>query len=136
MRIDLESPPTTVSTGNSQSSDRQKLHDSARQFEAMLMTSLWKQAQEGNQDDDSDEDGETSLGGMKGPLQDLAFQNIATKAAEAGGFGIGRMIEHSLQTKLSSGHELSELGRATGTADIGAIHAYGSSGMVKTAGRD
>jgi Rod binding domain-containing protein len=104
MRIDSALSAKAAAAGIAPA-ELQKLHKSAREFEGMLLSALWKDEQASMQANEAD--GDETLGGMKGPLQDLAFQAIATKAANSGGFGIARMIEQSLVTKLAAGHKLS-----------------------------
>ena len=120
MRIDSPLSPKGADPGTdaAELQKRQKLHKSAGEFEAMLLTSLWKD--ELNSDE---EDGNEMLGGMKGPLQDLAFQAIAVKAVDSHGFGIARMIERSLEPKLGSGHSLSGPERELPAANLGVMHA-------------
>jgi Rod binding domain-containing protein len=130
MRIDSPSSATGTASGAG-SAAQQKLHKSAGEFEAMLLTNLWKN----EQDSEDEEGGQDMLGGMKGPLQDVAFQAIAMKAVGSKGFGIARMIEHAMEPKLASGHDPSEPGKTLPAADIGVMHAY-DTGSASLAARD
>ena len=135
MNLDLSVSASAEAKGNISPAQQQKLHRSAREFEAMLLTSLWKEEQASVQENEA-EDGDDTLGGMKSPLQDLAFQSIALKAADSKGFGIARMIEHSLQAKLAGGHDLSTSEKTLPSKDIGAVHAYSGDSTASDASRN
>jgi Rod binding domain-containing protein len=130
MRID-SALSAKVAEASMAPAELQKLHKSARQFEAMLLSSLWKEEQSTM----ADEEGDDTLGGMKGPLQDLAFQAIATKAANAGGFGIARMIENSLKAKAAR-HGRSGTGESAPPARIGPVHASALGTSAKIAAKN
>lgn len=112
MRIDSElnsaAPVAEISPEK-----KAKLHDSACEFEAVLMSSLWKEGQDNEEDDD-----ENDFGGMKGPFQQLGMQILTRQAAKAEGLGIGHMIERAVMTKLSRGETDSRLTNVTLPADI------------------
>ena len=111
MRIDSElnsAVPATVVSPETKA----KLHNSACEFEAVLMNSLWKEGQENEEDDE-----ENDFGGMKGPFQELGMQILTRQAAKAEGLGIGHMIERAVLTKLSRGKTDSRLTNVTLPAD-------------------
>ncbi len=95
MRIASELAPVTPQT-DSQTGlkplEVEKLRKSARDFESLLLNSLWKEMQA---ESESEEDAGPG-GGFGGPLQELAFQAVANQAAASGGLGLGRLILRSL----------------------------------------
>lgn len=72
-----------------------KLHQAANEFEAMLLTSLWKSFKEASLDD-SDSDDPTGQ-----TYQDFALQAMSSAVASGGGFGIGHIIERDLEPKIN-----------------------------------
>jgi Rod binding domain-containing protein len=115
MRIGSELSQVGSLSAVTKPSDTEKLHKSAHEFEGMLFSSMWKEAQEGL-DDDQGEDGLSVK--MDGPLQAIGFQSLMGKATESGGLGIANMIEHSLaKSKAAGGHGFSEVLDSTVPAD-------------------
>ena len=74
---------------------RKKLHQAANEFEAMLLTSLWKSFKESSLDD-SDSDDPTGQ-----TYQDFALQAMSSAVASGGGLGMGRIIEQDLEPKMN-----------------------------------
>ena len=95
MSIALE--PSSPATALKPPSDLDRLRKSARDFEAIMLSSLWKEMQSGEEG----EEGE--LGGTGGPLQEVAMQALASQAVKGHGIGIAQMIVRSMEGKISSG---------------------------------
>ena len=93
MKIALE--PSSPATALHAPSDLERLRKSAREFEAIMLSSLWKEMQSGEEG----EEGE--LGGTGGPLQEVAMQALATQAVKGHGIGIAQMIMRSMEVKVS-----------------------------------
>jgi Rod binding domain-containing protein len=91
MKIALD--PSTNSASSKPPVDIAKLRKSAQDFEAMLLSSLWKDMQLGFGEGEQGE-----LGGNGGPLQEVAFQALAGQAVKSRGIGIAQMVVHSLGT--------------------------------------
>lgn len=75
---------------------RKELHQAANEFEAMLLTSLWKSFKDTSLGDSDSDSGD--VGGKT--YESLGLQAMASAVAEGGGFGIGRMIEKQLSPDL------------------------------------
>jgi len=71
-----------------------KLRKATEEFESILMTSWWEQM-------------EKTFGGTEGhepghdAIQDMGLRAMTTAMAQAGGFGIARMLYHQLAPELS-----------------------------------
>jgi Rod binding domain-containing protein len=130
MRIGSElSNAASLSSVGAKPSDMEKLHKSAHEFEGMLFSSMWKEAQEGLDDDDG-EDGLSVK--MDGPLQAIGFQSLMGKATESGGLGIAKLIENSLaKSKTAGGHGLSALQDSTVAVDPADTFDLGLGGQPK-----
>ena len=78
------------------SSQESKLHNAAKDFEAILIDSLWSSMKKGSLggDDQSQDD---PIGDS---FTDLGMQMASRAIADAGGLGIGKMIVKSLQAKI------------------------------------
>jgi Rod binding domain-containing protein len=109
MSIALE--PSSPATALKPPSDLERLRKSAQDFEAIMLSSLWKGAQLGTED----EEGE--LGGTGGPLQEVAMQALASQAVKGRGIGIAQMIVRSMEGKISSGQADSKSQQGTPTAN-------------------
>lgn len=83
-------PPVT---GRGEDMDR--LRSAAQEFEAAMLNAWWQAMQSS-----FPEDGEGSLSGDPGVLQDLSRQTMSAAIAEAGGIGFSRMILEQLQPTL------------------------------------
>jgi Rod binding domain-containing protein len=130
MRISSELSNTGSLSSGAAPSDMEKIHKSAHEFEGMLFNSMWKEAQEGL-DDDQGEDGLSVK--MDGPLQSIGFQSLIGKATDSGGFGIAKIIEQSLMKSQGiSGHGLSAIQGATGSVDPADTFNQGFEGQFKT----
>ena len=133
MRIVSQSTPAATEVGKSaqlNTAEVDKLRKSARDFEAMLLNSLWKEMRPSEDEDSGD-----GLGsGMNGQLQELAFQSVANQAAASGGLGIGRLILHSMGVPESpTGHVPPEVERYRSFADGKSMQSSSlsaSSGLV------
>jgi len=90
MKIALD--PSTNAASGTLPLNLVKLRKSAKDFEAMLLSSLWKDMRLGFGEEEQGE-----LGGMGGPLQDVAFQALAGQAVKSRGIGIADMIVHALE---------------------------------------
>ena len=76
----------------------QKLKKATEEFESILMTSWWEQM-------------EKTFGGSEGhepghdTIQDMGLRAMTTAMAQAGGFGIARMLYHQLEPELNRSPE-------------------------------
>ncbi len=72
-----------------------KLRQAAAEFESQLLSSLWKsmKATFAASDDDSSDPASKSL-------QDYGVESLCQAVGKAGGLGIGKLIVHSLESKL------------------------------------
>jgi Rod binding domain-containing protein len=126
MRIASELSGAQSLTAAAKPSDAAKIHKSAHEFEGMLFSSMWKEAQEGL-DDDEGEDGLSVK--MDGPLQALGFQSLAGKATESGGLGIAKMIEKALAKTTSADGSGDAVEDPAGLADPASAFALRYSGQ-------
>jgi len=81
-----------------------KLRKAAAEFESQLLSSLWKSMKStfAPGDDDSNDPAAQSL-------QDFSVEAMCTAVGKAGGLGIGKLIVHSLETKLAPSHSNADL---------------------------
>jgi Rod binding domain-containing protein len=120
MKIALE--PSSPATALHAPSDLERLRKSAREFEGIMLSSLWKEMQQGEEG----EEGE--LGETGGPLQEVAMQALATQAAKGRGIGIAQMIERSLVGKVSP--DTADSNSQAGTATAGqALNENGANSL-------
>lgn len=72
-----------------------KLRQAAAEFESQLLSSLWKsmKATFAASDDDSSDPASKSF-------QDFGVESLCQAVGKAGGLGIGKLIVHSLESKL------------------------------------
>ncbi|HVO57222.1 MAG TPA: hypothetical protein VMT51_05930 [Dongiaceae bacterium] len=68
-----------------------KLRKAAGEFEAQLMSSLWKSMKSTFSDDDTDPASQS--------LQDYGMDMMCTAVGKAGGLGIGKLVIHALAAK-------------------------------------
>ncbi len=68
----------------------ERVRKAAKEFEAMLISSLWQMAKSGLGSDDSESDG------AAGNIQDLAVHALGAGVSKAGGFGLSEMLIRSL----------------------------------------
>lgn len=73
-----------------------KLQKAAQDFEAILINSLWGSMKEGSLGSDDDLQGSTN-----NSLEQFGMQMVSSALAKAGGLGIGKMIVHALQAKVT-----------------------------------
>jgi Rod binding domain-containing protein len=99
-------PPTlawqgdpSVTVGATQAPQRSagiaKLQKAAQDFEAIMIDSLWGSMKDGSLGSDDDLNDSSSRS-----LEQLGMQMVSGALAKAGGLGIGKMIVHSLQSKV------------------------------------
>lgn len=88
-----------------------KLRKSAQEFEALLISSWWREMQQSSLDP---EDSDSVLGAGADTLQGLGMNAMATAVAQGGGLGIARMLVHSLEPSL---HQPAPGNSATGVKD-------------------
>jgi Rod binding domain-containing protein len=75
-----------------------KLRKAAQDFEGILISQLWGDAQPGF----SSLTGDAPLAGTD-TLNSLAIQTLSADLAKCGGLGIGRMLVHQLEPSLPQG---------------------------------
>lgn len=103
--LSIHSPSPSAATASAASSTRldpvrkQKLVKAAHEFEAMLLTSLWKSMKQNGLGED-----EQSLDPGSNDLQDLGLQAMSTAVSNAGGLGLAEMIVKQLEPPPAAPH--------------------------------
>jgi len=92
MEIDLTAIGNV--SGASAAAQHQKIEKSAREFEGLLLSALWKSMGEDIKDS-SDSDSSSSS------FIDMGLQAVGSAMASSGGIGIGRMLLKALEKRSS-----------------------------------
>jgi Rod binding domain-containing protein len=97
-----DSLPISNSPGDDGNQSHSKLARSARQFEALMIGEMLKSAREGNSEGWLGSGGDSAAESASGMAEAQFAQAIANK----GGFGLAKMIEHSVGKKAEAVHSV------------------------------